>query len=194
MVSCDLASRPHFSRPVGLAERHTPPIAGHGGRVTCHLLNNPPPPAPQVHPELPAIPEQHDGCGLHPGARCRLPPRTRRVPHRAGAFPFRLPGMGLVGALWGTGGVGTTRGWGQLEEEPLEIQLGDGDSWRRNCWRYNQGMGTTEGGTVGGGTVGDTTRGWGQLEEEPFEIQPGDGGNWRRNSWRYNQGMGTTGG
>lgn len=47
---------------------------------------------PQLHPELSALPQQHDGGGLHDGAGCRLPARHRRPPRAQVPVPRRLPG------------------------------------------------------------------------------------------------------
>lgn len=46
----------------------------------------------QLHPELSALPQQHDGGGLHDGAGCRLPSRHRRPPRAQVSVPRRLPG------------------------------------------------------------------------------------------------------
>lgn len=46
----------------------------------------------QLHPELSALPQQHDGGGLHDGAGCRLPARHRRPPRAQVSVSRRLPG------------------------------------------------------------------------------------------------------
>lgn len=58
--------------------------------------------------------------------------------------------------------LGTAMGLGRMEEE-FWVQLWDGDGWRRNCWRWNHGMGTAGRGvvvgTVGRGMMVDTAMG-----------------------------------
>lgn len=142
----------------------------------------------QVHPELPALPEQHDGRGLHAGSRCRLPPGAGWIPHRARALPLRLPGRGGQRREAAGGGMvlGTAMGLGRLEGE-FWVQPWDGDGWRRSCWRWNHGVGT-----AGRGITKDTTMGWGQLERERLEMEPRDGDSWKGSgcgySWKGNDG------
>lgn len=71
-------------------------------------------------------------------------------------------GIGTAGG----GVLGTTVGWGRVEEELLEMEPWGGDSWKGNNQGYNHGMGA-----VGERTVGDGTTGWGQLEGEWLWVQ-----------------------
>ncbi len=46
----------------------------------------------QLHPELSALPEQHDSGGLHDGSGCSFPAGDRRSPRPQITVPRRLPG------------------------------------------------------------------------------------------------------
>lgn len=78
-------------------------------------------------------------------------------------------GIGMAGG----GVLGTTVGWGRVEEELLEMEP----------WGV---------GTAGRGITKDTTMGWGQLERERLEMEPRDGDSWKGSgcgySWKGNDG------
>lgn len=46
----------------------------------------------QLHPELSAVPEQHDSGGLHDGSGCSVPAGDRWSPRPQITVPCRLPG------------------------------------------------------------------------------------------------------